>query len=174
MKPSASSIIDIEGGLIASYKISLNIAKKGKPHTTAEDIVVPAIKDVIENVMKKDSVDVLKCLPLSASSVKRRIDEMAENVENIVVSELKNCKFSIQLDESVFGVSSLLMVYVRYFSKSKCQIIDEFLFAKYLECDGKVLTIYRNLEEYLNKYDISINNIISVVTDGAPVMVGCY
>lgn len=169
-----SSEVEIEGGLIASYKISLNIAKKGKPHTLAEEIILPAIKDVIEDVMKKDSANVLKSLPLSANSVKRRIDEMAEEVENTVVSELKNCKFSIQLDESVFGVSAVLMAYVRYFSKMKGQIIDEFLFAKYLETDGKGVTIFGCLQEYLNKYDIPLENIIAVATDGAPAMVGRY
>ena len=64
--------------------------------------------------MKKDSVNVLKSLLLSANSVKRRIDEMAEDIKHMVVSELKNSKFSIQLDESVFGVSAILMAYVRY------------------------------------------------------------
>lgn len=166
--------VEAEGGLIASYKISLNIAKRGKPHTIAEEIVIPAIKDVIEEVMKKDSSKVLKSLPLSAKSVKKRIDEMAEEVENTVVSELKHCKFSIQLDESVFGVSAILMAYVRYFSKIKGQIIDEFLFAKYLETDGKGITIFRCLEEYLNKFDIPLENITAVATDGAPAMVGRY
>ncbi|XP_071036604.1 zinc finger BED domain-containing protein 5-like [Parasteatoda tepidariorum] len=169
-----STEVETEGGLIASYKISLNIAKKGKPHTIAEEIVMPTIKDVIEDVMKKDSVNVLKSLPLSANSVKRRIDEMAEEIENTVVSELKNCKFSIQLDESVFGVSAILMMYVRYFSKIKGQVIDEFLFAKYLETDGKGETIFKCLQEYLNKYDIPFENIIAVVTDRAPAMVGRY
>lgn len=166
--------VKTEGGLIAAYKISLNIAKRGKPHTLAEEIILPAIKDVIENVMKKDSLNVLKSLPLSAQSVKRHIDEMAEEIENIVVSELKNCKFSIQLDESVFGISAILMVYVRYFSKIKGQVIDEFLFAKYLETDGKGVTIFRCLEEYLHKHNIPFENIIAVATDGAPAMVGRY
>ncbi|XP_035232078.1 protein ZBED8-like, partial [Stegodyphus dumicola] len=95
-------------------------------------------------------------------------------LKNTVVSELKNCKFSIQLDESVFGVSAILMAYVRYFSKIKGEVIDEFLFAKYLETDGKGVTIFRCLQEYLNKYDIPLENIIAVATDGAPSMVGRY
>ena len=169
-----STEVETEGGLIASYKISLNIAKSGKPYTLAEEIVLPAIKDVIEDVMKKDSVNVLKSLPLSANSVKRRIDEMAEDIEHMVVSELKNSKFSIQLDESVFGVSAILMAYVRYVSKRKGEVIDEVLFAKYLETDGKGVTIFRCLQEYLNKYDIPFENIIAVATDGAPAMVGRY
>ncbi|XP_071042546.1 zinc finger BED domain-containing protein 5-like [Parasteatoda tepidariorum] len=123
MKPSTE--VENEGGLIALYKTSLNIAKRGKPHTVAEEIVIPANKDVVEDVMKKGTVNVLKSLSLSANSVKRRIDEMAEEIKNTVGSKLKNCKFSIQLDGFVFGVSAILMMYVRYFSKIKGQVIDE-------------------------------------------------
>lgn len=39
--------------------------------------------------MKEDSVNVLKALPLSANSVKSRMDETAEEIENTAVSELK-------------------------------------------------------------------------------------
>ncbi|XP_063847259.1 zinc finger BED domain-containing protein 5-like [Scylla paramamosain] len=56
---------DTEGGLRASYNISLMKAKKGKVHTIGEGIIIPAIKEVIESVMKKDFHSVLKDLPLS-------------------------------------------------------------------------------------------------------------
>ena len=170
----APSEADNERGLRASYNISLTIAKKGKPHTIAEEIIVPAIKEVIETVMNKDSSSVLKCLPLSANTVKRRIDEMAEDVEKNLISELQHCKFSIQLDESTFGSENLLMAYVRYFSKLQKCIIDEFLFAKYLKTDAKGKTIFLCLEEYLKKHDISFSNITAVATDGAPSMIGRY
>ena len=84
----APASTDNEGGLKASYNISLNIAKKGKSYTIGEEIIIPAIKDVIENVMKKDSQAVLKCIPLSANTVQRRIDEIADDVKNSLASEL--------------------------------------------------------------------------------------
>ncbi|XP_063847276.1 zinc finger BED domain-containing protein 5-like [Scylla paramamosain] len=68
---------DTEGGLRASYNISLMKAKKGKAHTIGEGIIIPAIK-VIESVMKKNSHSVLKDLPLSNSTVQRRIDEVSD------------------------------------------------------------------------------------------------
>ncbi|KRY25093.1 Uncharacterized protein T03_14031, partial [Trichinella britovi] len=111
----APGTVDCEGGLKASYTISLNIAKKAQSYTIGEEIVIPAIKEVIETVMKKDSEPVLKCIPLSAKTVQRRIDEMASDVEKILVSELQHSKFSIQLDESAFGCSNVLMAYVRQF-----------------------------------------------------------
>ncbi|OUC40838.1 hypothetical protein D917_03783 [Trichinella nativa] len=64
-----------------------------------------------EGGLKKDSEPVLKCIPLSAKTVQRCIDEMASDVEKILVSELQHSKFSIQLDESAFGCWNVLMAY---------------------------------------------------------------
>ncbi|XP_076049445.1 zinc finger BED domain-containing protein 5-like [Oratosquilla oratoria] len=127
-------------GLKTSYSISLNIAKKGKAYTIGEEIIIPAIKDVIENVMKENSQPVLKCIPLSANAVQRRIDEMADDVEKTLTTELQHCMFSIHLNESTYTSSNILMAYVRYNSPSLNCIVDEFLFGKYLEGDVKVAT----------------------------------
>ncbi|XP_066946097.1 protein FAM200C-like [Macrobrachium rosenbergii] len=75
---------------------------------------------------------------------------MANDVEKTLVSELRDSKLSLQVDESTLGSSNLLMAYLRYYSQSEKDIIDEFLFAKYLTADAKV------------------------ATDGAPAMVGRY
>ncbi|KRZ15985.1 SCAN domain-containing protein 3 [Trichinella zimbabwensis] len=170
----APGIVDCEGGLKASYSISLNIAKKALSYSIGEEIVIPAIKEVIETVMKKDSEPVLKCIPLSAKTVQRRIDEMASDVERTLVSELQHCKFSIQLAESAFGCSNILMAYVRYYSQSLKCILDEFLFASYLKGDAKGERIFRCLEDYLKEHNVPLRNITAVATDGAPTMVGRY
>ena len=71
---------DLQGGQKASYNIALNIAKKGKPYCISEEVIVPTLEEVIRNVMKTNPDPVLKSVPLSANTVKRRIDEMAQNV----------------------------------------------------------------------------------------------
>ncbi|KRX30934.1 SCAN domain-containing protein 3, partial [Trichinella sp. T9] len=58
-QPNLKSFFKAPGGLKASYTISLNIAKKAQSYTIGEEIVIPAIKEVIETVMKKDSEPVL-------------------------------------------------------------------------------------------------------------------
>ena len=161
-------------GLKASYNIALNIAKKGKSHTIGEEIIMPAIKNVVEMVMKQDSERILKCVSLSARTVSWQIDEMSDDVEKTLGSELQHSKFSIQLDESTFGSSNILMAYVRYKSPSLKCIIDEFLFAKYLRADSKGETILQCLEDYLNKMNVPIANITAVATNGAPAMIGHY
>ncbi|XP_066938665.1 zinc finger BED domain-containing protein 5-like [Macrobrachium rosenbergii] len=164
IKPPAPP--DNERGLRASYNISLIIAKSGKPHSTAEEIIVPSVKEVIDTVMNNDSSSVLKCLSLSSNAVRQCINEMAADVEKSLISELQNSRFSIQLDESTFRGENILTAYVRYFSQLQKCIIDEFLFTKYLEADAKGETIFRCLEEHLKKHNIPLSNITAVSIDG--------
>ena len=70
-----------DDGLRASYNISLLIAKTGKPHTIGEDLILPAVKEVITTVLHKPAADIIRKKFLSNSSVQRRIDEMAKNIE---------------------------------------------------------------------------------------------
>ena len=99
---------------------------------------------------------------------------MADDVKKTLTSELQHCKFSIQLDESTFGSSNVLMAYVRYNSPSLKCIADEFLFGKYLKGDAKGNTIFQCLVDYLKEHNVPLGNITAVATDGAPAMVGRY
>lgn len=71
-----------------------------------------------------------------------------------------NCKFSIQRQEFVVSVSAILMVYERYSSKINHihQTINAFLYAEYLNYDGRGGTIFRCVQEYCNKYDIPLGS----------------
>ena len=69
-----------EYGLIASiylniqYCISELIAKTAKPHTIGEDLVLPAVKEIIEIVLQQNASSILRAVPLSNDTVQRRID----------------------------------------------------------------------------------------------------
>ena len=124
--------------------------------------------------MKKDSQVVLMCLPLSANAVQLNIEEMANDVEKTLTSELQHCKVAIQLDKSTFGKSNILMAYVRFHSSSLNAIVIEFLFTTYHETDSKGEIIFWGFEKYLDKHNIPLRNIAVVTTDGVPAMVGRY
>lgn len=177
-QPSVSKLFSAaakqdDDGLRASYNISLLIAQTGKPHTIGEELILPAIKEVITTVLHKPAVDIIRKIPLSNSSVQRRIDEMAENIEESLCSYLKTSKFSIQLDESTLPTNeALLLSYVRFIKDEK--ICQELLFAQNLETDTKGETIFNTLEKFCDEKEIPLNNIISAATDGAPAMTGCH
>ncbi|XP_028656972.2 protein ZBED8-like [Erpetoichthys calabaricus] len=123
--------------------------------------------------MHQDIPQILKTLPLSDSTVKRRIDEMAVNVENKLISILQNSSFSMQLDESTIADNdALLMAYVRYFDENNI-LREEMLFAITLT-DTKGLSIFNTVRTYFTKNNIPLNKIVACATDGAPSMVGRY
>ncbi|GBP36287.1 SCAN domain-containing protein 3 [Eumeta japonica] len=162
-----------DNGLRASYNISLLIAQTGKPHTIGETLILPAIKEVIITVLHKPAADIIRKIPLSDSSVQRRIDEMAENIEESLCNHLKTSKLSIQLDESTLPTNeALLLSYVRFIKDEK--ICQELLFARNLETDTKGETGFKTLEKFCNEKEIPLKNNISAATDGVPAMTGCH
>ncbi|XP_071394012.1 zinc finger BED domain-containing protein 5-like [Centroberyx affinis] len=101
-----------DSGLVASYNISLLIAKCGQLFTIGEKLVLPAIKEVISTVMERDPTQVLKSIPLSNDTVARRINEMAADTEEQLCAILRDSPFSLQLDETTTSDNNaLLMAY---------------------------------------------------------------
>lgn len=169
----ASTSESNDDGLRASYNISLLIAKSGKPHTIGEQLILPAVEEVLKTVLHKSPFDILKRIPLSNNTVQRRIDEMSSDIESFLCNYLQTTHFSIQLDESTLpGNESLLLACVRFVMNE--EIHEELLFAKTLQTDTKGESIFNVLSDFFKDKSIPFTNIISVATDGAPAMVGRY
>ncbi|XP_026579775.1 LOW QUALITY PROTEIN: zinc finger MYM-type protein 6-like [Pseudonaja textilis] len=159
--------------LHASYNISLLIAKSGKPHTIGEELILPAIKEVLSTVLHKSPHDIIKTIPLSNNSVQRFIDEMAENVEDVLCSILWITDLVLQLDESTLpGNESFLLAYVRFIKDES--LTEELLFARQLNTDTKGESIFHVVEEFFKDKEIPLTNILACATDGAPSMTGRY
>ena len=112
-----------DDGLRASYNISLLIAKSGKPHTISEELILPAVSEVISTVLNKPAFDISKRNQLSNNSVQRRINEMAQCVENSLCDYLKTSEFSLQLDKSILPENeALLLTNVKFVKEEQfCQ-----------------------------------------------------
>ena len=98
------------------------MANKCKPYTIGEEI-----KKGHEERLSSSS----KYIPISVNTVQRRIEEMANDGGKTLTSELQHCKLAVQLDESTFGSSSILMAYVWFHSLS----MNNAIVADYLETD---------------------------------------
>lgn len=167
----ASTLQQSTDGLRASYNISLLIARSGKPHTIGEELILPAVREVLHTVVHKSPDQIIKAIPLSDNSVQRRIDEMAENIEETLCNMLRTTEFSLQLDESTLpGNESLLLAYVRFVKDES--LVQELLFARQLETDTKGESIFRVVDDFFKEKDIPLSNILACATDGAPSMVG--
>lgn len=102
--------------LAASYAVSLLVAKSKKPHSIAEELILPAATVMAEIMIDKKAADALKKVPLSNNTVSRRIDDMSGNIIGQVVKKLKQAgQFALQLDEmtDVSGDAQLL-AFARY------------------------------------------------------------
>ncbi|KAH1009084.1 hypothetical protein HUJ04_001502 [Dendroctonus ponderosae] len=149
------------------------IAKSGKSHTMGEEFILPAIEEVLKTVLHETVFDVLKRIPLSNNTIKRRIDEMSSDIENFLCNYLQTTHFSIQLDESTLpGNEALLLAYVRFVMDE--EIHKELLFAKTLKSCTKGESVFNVLSDFFTEESIPFTNIISVAADGAPAMFGRY
>ncbi|GBP26565.1 Zinc finger BED domain-containing protein 5 [Eumeta japonica] len=117
-RPTAHSIFSStsesnDDGLRASYNISLLIAKSGNLHTVGEQLILPAVEEVLRTVLHKSSFDILNRIPLSNNTVQRRTVEMSSDIGSFSCDYLRTTHFSIQLDESTLpGNEALLLAYV--------------------------------------------------------------
>ncbi|XP_037792065.1 protein FAM200A-like [Penaeus monodon] len=84
---------------LASYLVSYRIAKEKVPYTCGEKLILPSCVDIVSTMLDGKSADKIKCVPISDTTVSRRISDIAENW-NKLVSHLQTAgEFAIQLDE---------------------------------------------------------------------------
>ena len=153
--------------MIASHEIAQVIAKTGSAHTVAENVIKSSFEIFMKTVLQQGSVNVLKALPLSNDSIRKRIDEMSSDVESLLVEISKTSKFSIQLDESTVSDNrAILMAYARFIDDS-CKLCEEMLFAKLLETDTTGLSIFDARKSWFDENQIPFGNLVFCATDGA-------
>jgi zinc finger BED domain-containing protein 5/7/8/9 len=160
--------------LLASYDLSFRIAKAGKNHTIGESLLKPAIINTVENVLGKEAAKPFTALPLSATTVKRRVVNISEFLENEIVQKVRaSPSFSLQLDEStdVADLSELL-VYVRYLYEHKIE--ENMLFLKPFKTTTTGLDIFEMVNTYFMEKLIDWSKCSSISTDGAPALTGCH
>ncbi|XP_022183319.1 zinc finger MYM-type protein 6-like [Myzus persicae] len=158
--------------LKASYLVALQIAKNKKPYTIGEDLIKPCMLQAGEVVLGKQAVKKLKEIPMSANTIKRRIEEMADDIENQVITMMKNSPFySIQLDESTdVSNKALLLCFVRVEYGGGLQ--EELLCSLNLPGRTTSSEIFEALDSYFQKHGIEWKKCIGICTDGAANMVG--
>ncbi|KAJ8793968.1 hypothetical protein J1605_000167 [Eschrichtius robustus] len=78
LKAATSSNVS---ALRASFLVANRIAKAKKPFTTGEELILPAAKDICRELLGEATVQKVARVPLPASTITRRIDEIAEDIE---------------------------------------------------------------------------------------------
>ena len=156
----------------ASYRVSLRIAKAGKPHTIGEELCLPLAKEITHIMCGEKAARQLNLVPLSNDTVSRRIDNMADDVKNILIERIKRSRYySIQLDETT-DVANLanLHVYVRY--EYDGASYEDFLFCQTLETRTTVEHIFQLVNTFMEENRLDWKKFVGVCTDGARAMTG--
>lgn len=87
-------------GLRGSYNISLLTAWSGEHNTIWEELILPAVSEVLRTALHKSPEQIIKAIPLSDNSIQRRVDEMTVNIEGTLCNMLRTTTFGLQWDES--------------------------------------------------------------------------
>lgn len=160
--------------LLCSFKISELIAKKKKPHTIGEELILPACKEIVDVMFGKEAAEQISNIPLSNDTVRRRIITMSEDiVKNVNEILQKDKEFALQLDEStdVSGKSQLIS-FIRFVNEEK--IIEQFLFCRELQTTTTGVDIFNAVDNYFEENNMVWSNCISICTDGAAAMTGRF
>ena len=155
---------------MVSYKVTYRVAHCKKPHTIAEELILPAATDLV-SIMVGENADV----PSSNNTICRRIKDMAVDISDQLVCRLKDNEFAIQLDEATFGShDAYLICYVRYLFQAEKQIVEDILFCKPLELRCQGVDMFPIIDDFFSKNGLQWQNVVGICTDGASSMSGKY
>ena len=88
------------------------------PHTIAEKLILPCVKDINCILSEKETKSKLNILSFSDNAVQRRISLMSKHIKDQVIDQIKSAgPFALKLDESTdFSFCAQLTALVRTFT----------------------------------------------------------
>jgi hypothetical protein len=160
-----------EDAVKASFVVSNMIACHSKPFTEGSFIKDCVIK--MAEIVCPDKIQTFKNISLSRNTVAERISDIAINLSDQLKSISEGFQaFSIAIDEStdIQGIAQLA-IFIRG-CDSNLKVTEELLEFIPMSDTTTGEDIFNKFEQALNKYDLPLSKLVSLVTDGAPAMVG--
>jgi hypothetical protein len=131
-----------------------------------KELIIPAAKIISNVLFDKKCTKKINEIPLSNTTVKRRIDEMSENVKIAIITVLNQSEyFSLQLDEStdVAGGANLL-AFVRFELNGN---IEGMLFCQSLSTKTTGEEIFKSVDSFIKENEVDRSKCVGLTTDGA-------
>ena len=150
----------------ASYEIAQMISQAKKTHNIGETLIKPCMLKASSLVLGETNSKKLAKISLLDSTIKRRIDELANDIDCQVLQQIQASPyFAIQCNETTdVAQFSQLMVYVRFVGSATIE--EEMLFCKPLETTTKAEDEFRLVDAYFHKNDMKWEKFVGVCTDG--------
>jgi regulator of replication initiation timing len=154
-----------ENAVKTSYEVSMLIAKVGKIHTIAEELILPAAKAMVSAMVGEKAAKDLNLVALSNDKLRKRTDKISDNVKQLIERICKSQNYRLQVDESTdFANKSHLVCYVRYEFEGK--IIEDLLFCRSL-IHTTAEEVYNSLDEFMTSSGIQRSKCVGISTDGS-------
>ena len=148
--------------LLASYLVAYRIVKCKKPHSIAEEIILPAAID-LASTMIGGAAEKLKLVPLSNNTVCRRIGDMALDIHDQLIDRMKEREFSLQLDEATDSSQDAhLICYVRFVDFSEHNLVEELLFCKSIELGCRGIDLFNIIDNFISTNNLDWGKCISI------------
>ncbi|XP_050528105.1 zinc finger BED domain-containing protein 5-like [Daktulosphaira vitifoliae] len=168
---SSTSLSGNKKATLASYEVAQLVAKSGKAHTIAEELILPAAIVLCKTMLGESAAKLISSVPLSNNSIQRRITDMSANIEETLFTRLSTSdKFALQLDESTdIASKSSMLVFVRFIWEK--QLFEDFLFScELLHTSAK--DIFEAIDKFFTEHGIRWEKCVGITTDGAAAMSG--
>ncbi|UYV79717.1 K02A2.6-like [Cordylochernes scorpioides] len=160
-----------EAATRASFRVALEIAKRGKPFTDGE-MIKECIIAVVEE-MCPEKVNLLKTVSMSANTVARRVENIAENISSQLFDKNGHVEwFSLALDESTdVSDTAQVFIYIRGVDKSY-EVHEELLDMYSIHGTTTGTDIFKGVEMAINKKNLRWKNLKCITIDGGKNMSG--
>ncbi|KFM72946.1 General transcription factor II-I repeat domain-containing protein 2, partial [Stegodyphus mimosarum] len=154
-----------EAATRASFRVALEIAKRGKPFTDGE-MIKECIIAVAEE-MCPEKVNLLKTVSMSANTVALRVENIAENISSQLFDKNGHVEwFSLALDESTdVSDTAQVLIYIRGVDKSY-EVHEELLDMYSIHGTTTGTDIFKGVEMAINQKNLRWKNLKCITTDG--------
>ena len=161
---------------LASFKVAYRIAKCKKPHTIAEELLLPAALDLVSTMIGESAVQTLTAVPLSNNIISRRIDKISDDINDQLVAKMRGNEFSLQLDEATTSTSNkdaYLICYVHFIDNDD-NIVKDLLFCKPISTNYRAHDLFAILNNFFQENNLEWKYCVGLCTDGARAMSGRF
>ncbi|GBO11658.1 Zinc finger BED domain-containing protein 5 [Araneus ventricosus] len=156
----------------ASYKVSYHTALAGEAHVIGESLIKHCVQDIVSCVLGESYSKQVESVSLSNNTVKKCINDIANDIELELISQLQACNaYALQLDEStdVAGLAILLVI-VRYDFNKKIE--EDLLLCESVNINTIGKNIFNCIDNFMTTHEINWGKYIEVCSDGAKAMTG--
>jgi hypothetical protein len=160
-----------ESAVKASYTLAYILASRSKPFTDGEFIQECLIETA--KIICPEKLNDFKNISLGRNTMAERVNELATDIRGQLSDFCKDFQaFSIAVDESTDAKDvAQLAVFIRG-CNSNFEITEELLELLPMHGTTTGKDLFEEIENLLNKYELPLKKLVSLVTDGAPAMTG--